>query len=75
MSTTFGIEIKTENTQDENVIEVAFRTRTIHFTNPLAHLLPDDTKVIALDNTAQGIETIGDIKKEIQEQNKKNKKV
>ena len=28
-------------------------------------LLPDETKVIPLDNTAQGIYTIGDIKKQI----------
>ena len=37
----------------------------IRFTNLLASLLPDDTKVIPMDNSAQGIFTIGDIKKEI----------
>lgn len=38
--------------------------------NPIAYLLPDDTKVWALDNTPQGIYTIGDIKKELNEYNK-----
>jgi hypothetical protein len=61
MSTTFGIIIP--ETGEE--IEVAFRSRHIRWTNPLAHLLPDETKVEPLDNTAQGIYTIGDIKKEI----------
>jgi hypothetical protein len=33
--------------------------------NSIADLLSDDTKVWALDNSPQGIYTIGDIKKEI----------
>ena len=40
----------------------------MHFTNELAHLLPSDTKVVALDNSAQGIETIGDIIEHIKNQ-------
>ena len=63
MSTTFAIRIT--NTGQE--IEVAYRSNGLHWTNPLAHLLPDDTKVEPIDNTAQGIYTIGDIKKAIQE--------
>jgi thioredoxin reductase len=35
------------------------------FTNPLAELLPDDTEVEAMDNSHQGIFTIGDIKEKI----------
>lgn len=35
--------------------------------NPIAHLLPDNLKVYPLDNTAQGIYTIGDIKNKIHE--------
>ena len=31
--------------------------------NPLGELLPDGTKVYALDNSQQGVYTIGDIKK------------
>jgi len=61
MSTTFGILIPTTGEQ----IEVAFRTQYMRWLNPLAHLLNNDIKVIPLDNTAQGIHTIGDIKKEI----------
>ena len=56
MSTTFGVEIK------DDVIEVAFRSNGMRFINELAHLLPDDTPVIALDNSQQGVYTIGDIK-------------
>jgi len=62
MSTTFGIRIPTTG----EVIEVAFRTHYVRWENPLAHLLPDETKVEPLDNTAQGIYTIGDIKKAIE---------
>ena len=53
----FGIE--------NGIVDVAFRSNGIHFINSLASLLPDDTPVIPMDNTAQGIYTIGDIKREI----------
>ena len=56
MSTTFGVDIFDE------VIEVAFRSNGMRFINKLAHLLPDDTPVIALDNSQQGVHTIGDVK-------------
>ena len=58
MSTTFGVKIK----GDEELIEVAFRSNGMRFINPLACLLPDDTPVIPLDNTPQGVYMIGDIK-------------
>ena len=54
------------NNEIEDVVEVAFRSNGMRFTNKLAELLPDDTLVIPLDNTAQGVYTIGDIKKEIE---------
>ena len=60
MSTTFGVKVK------DDYVEVAFRSNGMRFINALAHLLPDDTPVIPLDNTAQGVHTIGDIKKEIE---------
>jgi len=60
MSTTFGVKVK------DDIIEVAFRSNGMRFINALAHLLPDDTPVIPLDNTAQGVHTIGDVKKEIE---------
>lgn len=66
MSTTFGIKVPPidgfEGAEGSTVI-VAFRTDTINWVNPLASLLPDKTKVKALDNSAQGIYTIGDIKR------------
>ena len=60
MSTTFGVKVK------DDIVEVAFRSNGMRFINALAHLLPDDTLVIPLDNTAQGVYTIGDIKREIE---------
>jgi len=69
MSTTFGVKIPSTN----KVIEVAFRSREIRFTNSIAELLPDSTEVIAMDNTPQGIYTILDIKDEIFEQNNTKK--
>ena len=65
MSTTSGVEIKGDDGLGD-VVEVAFRSNGVRFINPLAHLLPDDTPVIALDNTPQGVYTIGDVKKEIE---------
>jgi hypothetical protein len=61
MSTTFAVLV------DEEMVEVAFRSNGIQFTNPLAKLLPDETPVFPLDNNPQGIETIGDIKQKMKE--------
>jgi len=74
VSTTFGVETPLGSYVDEDGLEyekVAFRTNGggIYFTNPLASLLPDETEVVALDNTPQGIYTIGDIKREINDHN------
>lgn len=60
MSTTFAVK-----TPDGKLVEVAFRSNGIHFTNDIAMLLPDETSVFPLDNTNQGIDTIGDIKNAI----------
>ena len=81
MSTTFGIKINKEVlrnpymknpedfsdsiNEDEIITPIAFRSGGIRFTNPIAHLLPDELEVIPMDNSAQGIETIGDIKSKI----------
>ena len=69
MSTTFGVKIPTTGE-----IEPIARRRGIgngqvevYFTNPLAELLPDDTEIEAMDNSPQGIFTIGDIKRKIEE--------
>lgn len=68
MSTIFGVIVN----ENEEPVEIAHRYGTrsckvaIDWLNPLAELLPDETPVIPLDNTAQGVFTIGDIKKTIQ---------
>ncbi len=70
MSTTFAIKvpsIKAYEDGEEVEVNVAFRSNGVRWCNPLAQLLPDDTEVIALDNSPQGIYTIGDIRKKIEE--------
>ena len=69
MSTTFGVRINRKiipTMATDEIVEVAFRSNGMRFTNELAHLLPDDTPVIALDNSQQGVYTIGDIKAKIE---------
>jgi len=78
MSTTFGVKIDKSYIKydlfldtDDDMVEVAMRGNGtgIRFINSLATILSDDTKVVPLDNSAQGIHTIGDIKREINKQN------
>ena len=66
MSTTFAVKVKYNNPALDDYVEVAFRSNGMRFINALAHLLPDDTPVIPLDNTAQGVHTIGDVKREVE---------
>lgn len=74
MSTIFGVLIPASKHEEEQYCEIAFRSSNgIVFTNPVAVLLADTVPVEPLDNTPQGIYTIGDIKKQIQEQENKNK--
>lgn len=62
MSTTFGVKVP----GIEDPVEVAFRSSGgMIWKNDLAIALSNETPVIALDNTAQGIYTIGDIRREI----------
>jgi len=70
MSTTFGVKIPTE----EEEIIVAYRGNGtgMFWRNPLAPYLPDDMRVIPLDNTAQGIKTIGDVRKAVNDKNNLN---
>lgn len=81
MSTTFGINTSSfhdfELDEDGELPywlnrdifkEVAYRGGNIVWTNSLASMLPDETKVYPLDNSAHGVYTIGDIKK-LMEQN------
>ncbi len=51
--------------EDEDLFEkvfIQFNGGGGRWINPIADLLPDDTKVWALDNTSQGIYTIKDLK-------------
>jgi len=64
-----------EEQYEKGIYKIAFRFHggkkygiLIFFTCPIAHLLPRDTPVIALDNTPQGIKTIGDILNHIKNQ-------
>jgi hypothetical protein len=82
MSTTFGVSKKGKDISmvddmpvviiDSEFIEVAFRGNggILRWTNDLAPLLQDEVKVYPLDNTAQGIHNIGDIRKSIKETGK-----
>lgn len=70
MSTTFGVKIENDDYckycgRGYEMVDVAFRSNGIKWTNNVARLLDDSTKVHAIDNTQQGIYTIGDIRKQI----------
>lgn len=60
MSTTFGVKIPSTG----EIKEVAFRGNSggIWWKKEICELLPDELEVIPMDNDAQGIYTIGDIK-------------
>ncbi len=88
MSTTFGIKIiSKDNTSALTTLEpVAFRHGigngkvNIRFTcgrkrEIMLALLDDEHPVYPMDNTAQGISTIGDIRKVIKEQQELKKKI
>jgi len=69
MSTTFGVTVPSINAYEKGEsfeVEVAFRSsRGMRWLEPLAQLLPDDTEVVPLDNSPQGVFTIGDIRKKV----------
>ncbi len=69
MATTFGVKIPTEH---RFYTEIAYRfsglgnhIRIFIYDKELFDKLPDETEVMALDNTPQGIFTIGDIRKQL----------
>lgn len=64
MSTLFGVKVEADGVRD--IIEIAQRSNGVRWTTPWATLLPDELEVLPLDNTPQGIYTIGDIRKEVE---------
>ena len=70
MSTTFGVKIPSTREIEPIARRVGAGNGKVEmwFTNPLAELLPDDTEVEAIDNSQQGIFTIGDIKEKIKDE-------
>tara|TARA_R110000851_G_scaffold325662_1_gene493795 strand:+ start:425 stop:646 length:222 start_codon:yes stop_codon:yes gene_type:complete len=65
MSTTFGIRIPSTDEVKPIARRVGIGQGKVEvwFTEPLAELLDNELEVIAIDNSNQGINTIGDIKK------------
>lgn len=63
MSTTFGVEIPStgEIKPVARRIGMGNGEADVFFTEPLAELLPHKLRVVPMDNSAQGINTIGDI--------------
>ena len=70
MSTTFGVIDNYKGGEIEPIarrIGIGGGKVRVWFTNTIAAMLPDDTDVIPMDNSAQGIFTIGDLKEKVKE--------
>ena len=67
MSTTFGVIIPSSGEIEPIArrIGIGNGEASVRFITPLAELLPDNLPVEAIDNSAQGIFTVGDIKEKI----------
>lgn len=70
MSTTFGVKIKGtgEIRPIARRVGIGGGKCSVYFTDELACMLPDTLEVEAIDNSNQGINTIGDIKQAIENQ-------
>jgi len=73
MSTTFGIITKSGKERPIARRVGGTNGAEMWFTDELAEMLPDETPVEPLDNSAQGIYTIGDIKNHILNQKRMSK--
>lgn len=67
MSTTFGIKVSEEIIPIARRVGIGNGKVKFTFTNPIAEKLSYDTEVYPIDNSAQGIYTIGDIINEMKE--------
>jgi hypothetical protein len=70
MSTTFGVKIPSTGELVPVARRVGIGNGKVRLTwmDDVHELLMDEVKVIAIDNSNQGINCIGDIKKRIEEQ-------
>ena len=66
MSTTFELGINIKDNVDICYRKSGETGAEYEWLNPIAHLLPYNTPVRPIDNTAQGIRTIGDIVRAMQ---------
>ena len=62
MSTTFAIEVKDKQVEVARRRGIGNGEVIIIWLNELVELLPDSMPVIPIDNTAQGVETLGDLR-------------
>ena len=62
MSTTFAIEVGKKQVEVARRRGIGNGEVAIIWLNDLVEILPDGTSVIPTDNTAQGVETLGDLR-------------
>jgi len=62
MSTTFAIEVGKKQVEVARRRGIGNGEVIIVWLNDLVEILPDGTPVVPTDNTAQGVETLGDLR-------------
>ena len=62
MSTTFVIKVKDKQVEIARRRGIGNGEVAIIWLNDLVEIIPDETPVIPIDNTAQGVETLGDLR-------------
>lgn len=62
MSTTFAIEVNDKQVEIARRRGIGNGKVAIIWLNDLVELLPDETPVIPIDNSPQGVETLGDLR-------------
>jgi hypothetical protein len=62
MSTTFAIKIKDKEVEVARRRGIGHGEVAIIWLNDLVEILPDETPVVPIDNSPQGVETLGDLR-------------
>ena len=62
MSTTFVIKVKDKQVEIARRRGIGKGEVAIIWLNDLVEILPDETPVVPTDNSAQGVETLGDLR-------------